>query len=102
MLLAGRLCSHREEHLLGMLTVLLLGSCWDVAKVCVGSINPSVASRVRDVPQECAVVFELLWPLQEGAVVEETFIQNSYAKWLCQNSFVEEFLEQEASHIPCS
>lgn len=86
MLLAGRLCSHREEHLLGMLTVLLLGSCWDVAKVCVGSINPSVASRVRDVPQECAVVFELLWPLQEGAVLwwrrplSKIVMPNGYAK----------------------
>lgn len=85
----GRLCSHREEHLLGMLTVLLLGSCWDVAKLCAGSINPCVADRVRDVS-------ELLWPLQEGAVVEETFICT------CQNSFVEEFLEEGELPYPCS
>lgn len=51
------------------------------------------ADRVRDVPQECAVVSELLWPPQEGAVVEENFICT------CHNSFVEEFLVQEAFHI---
>lgn len=86
MLLAGRLYSHEEEHLLGMLRVLLLGSCLDVAKLCAGSISPGVADRGRDVS-------ELLWPLQEGAVVEETFICT------CQNSYVEEFLEQGAFHI---
>lgn len=39
------------------------------------------------------MVSELLWPPQEEAVVEETFICT------CQNGFVEEFLEQGAFHI---
>lgn len=93
MLQSGSLYSHKEEHLLGILTVLLLGSCWNVAKLCAGSINPGVPDRVRDVTQECAVVSELLWPPQEGTVVEETFICT------CQNSFVEEFVVQGAFHI---
>lgn len=56
-----------------------------------GALIPVLADRARDVPQES--LSELLWPLQEGAVVEETFICT------CQNSFVEKYLEQGAFHI---
>lgn len=65
MLLAGRLDSHREEHLLGMLTVLLLRSCWDAAKLWAGSINPSVADRVRD------VLRNVLWSLNCSGLLKK-------------------------------